>query len=145
MALSALLTDFLSKLMISHFWQVNVIASVSLYKFNKFPSFTVQTTCSTSEIYMQHPDYTWYLQTSEVYLQHLQQYLLLVRNIISICVVYICSTYLFRCLVPIKNHPILMRICSSTNGISFIPHSNISTHSYWIYVSSLALVIFTHR
>ena len=34
---------------------------------------------------------------------HLQQYSLLIRNIISICEVYICRTCLFGCLVPIKN------------------------------------------
>ena len=56
------------------------------------------------------------------------------------CVVYICSTSLFGCLVLLKNHQnfkIVIRICSE--GISYICHSNRSAHAHYI-CSSLVLI-----
>ena len=73
---------------------------------------------------------------------HLQQYSLLIRNIISICVVYICSTCLFGCLVPIKKSLTL-----NTLGYAVSPLKEF--HSFLIqqyqlipteYVPSLVLI-----
>ena len=68
---------------------------------------------------------------------HLQQYSLLIRNIISICVVYICNTFLPGCLIHIKK----------SSGYAVSPLRRF--HSFLIqtyqlipteYVSSLVLI-----